>query len=207
MMKKTPFKKTWDKLMAKETTTTFMVTVTHSGAHSGFWDLFSTCGRHKSSASVSHKEVSTDTKAVPAKARYSPEQKMGRMLLKEACEAAGLKFSVSANVDFDRYNVQHSKYTRKGGQTVYDVVLEFATIEFWFRQGVGSEGVIKIRDRDNYYTNNDPELTVSFADPKVVEQLAQLFAQWGKNGKPNIKSMMDMKVSLKEYIEQGTVSI
>ena len=199
------FKDIWGKLMAKETTTTFTVTVQHPGAEMQFFELFGTRGRCKSTAKVVPGMIKTETKTIPSKERYTPEQKMGRMLLKEACELAGLKYSAKYSIEPNDacYNVKHSMHTyQHTGRTIYQVCLTHACMEFNFRSGVGSPGTCHIRRNSRSWNSTDPIVDVSFADPQVVEKLSKIFAQWGKGPNPNNDDIQNEQFTLDEFVKE-----
>lgn len=183
----TAFKRIWDK-MGKETTTTFTVTVVHSGDQRDFEELFKKRGRVESWQAKTETSRTVKTKPKP---KYTPEQKMGRMLIKEACELAGLKYANSAKNGDDWYKLSYNWSTIDGGKTRYDIESSGADIYIEFPSGVGSKGEIVVISAEAYRVWGIParvpekdkvfEQEICFADPDIVKQLSKVLEKYCKS--------------------------
>lgn len=175
--------------MANETTSTFTVTVTHGGPKRDFDELFKRRGRNING--VDFKLEDTNTKKIPPKSLYSDEQKMTRLLIKQACEAAGLKYDSSKNREKTKelYEISYGyigRYNKEQGAAAIHVQLLRANIKLDFPNGLGSEGKAVIRESDkNYYRAGEFPKSIAFnlAAPDISETFTELFKEWGTKSK------------------------
>lgn len=176
-MTTTPFKKAWNRLMAKETTTTFTVTVTHPGGQATFGELFTRCGRHKSKMDVRVSVQQSDSKDVPAETKYSKEQKITRMLLKQACEEAGLE-QKNGRPNHVEYNLSYERGTRKGGRTYYSIELRNITLKVKFPDGLSQAGEIHVQRTRTSWGYRDPKVIINLVDPNFLKDLTNFIKWW-----------------------------
>lgn len=181
----------WKKIMAKETTSTFTVTVKHRGNKKEFLNLFRPKGGQ---IDLEWKLEKTETKDGETFARYTPEQKMVRLLLKKCCEAAGLKY-----MGYKRgwgipggYHIEYDYCSKHSNVTRYRIDLKGIRINLEFSNGLNNPGELMV-----YYTNDPKEinkkigrllsrvlvpnesLKVNMADPDIEQKLTDLFEKWG----------------------------
>ena len=175
--------------MANETTSTFTVTVTHGGPKRDFGELFRRRGRNVKK--VDFKLEDTATKKIPPKSLYSDEQKMVRLLIKQSCEAAGLKYDSPKHREKTKevYHISYgyvSRYNKKNGSSIIHVQLLRASIKLNFPNGLGSDGQAIIREtgKDYYRAGETPKsLPINLATPDIAGTLTLLFKRWGTESK------------------------
>jgi hypothetical protein len=175
--------------MANETTSTFTVTVTHGGPKREFGELFKSRGRKVTA--IASKMEDTATKKIPPKALYSDEQKMTRLLIKLACEAAGLKYASAKNREKTKelYEISYGyvpRHRKKAGAATIHVSLLRARVQLEFPNGLGSEGKASIFEtgKSYYRTGEAPEsFAINLATPDISDKFTELFKKWGLESK------------------------
>ena len=178
------FKKAWKETMAKETTTTYTVTVTHKGPHKDFDEIFKDKRCVKDWEAVEEK---TETKNLPPKSKYSPETKIVRAFFKKAAEKAGLKYGGHGSAPYKGEGTYHIDYAYDAWR-VPALTINFKMVR-WdvkFPKGAGSLGKIDIWDSGvpsapawQGRTRHNHEIEFSIADPQAEEKLVELFKEWG----------------------------
>jgi hypothetical protein len=179
--------------MAKETTSTFTITVTHAGPKKSFSTLFRQKATVKKCATKLDK---TNTVKIAPISKYTDEQKMGRLLLKNALEAAGLKYTTDP-VIVGKYYVDYAWPCYKDGYTSYEVRVGHARIGISFEKGLSSTGRCQIysysnkiySDKTQHYKWRKPqpndEFDINLADPSINKLLESTFVKWGLGTAPS----------------------
>lgn len=179
--------------MGKETTTTFTVTVTYTGPQKDFDKLFKARGRVSTFNSVAGQ---SNTKMTAADNIYTDEQKMVRLFIKQACEAAGLDYAgVKLSVGSPKtYNLDyHYKTSKRSKKAAYYIYLCGVKIELDFDSGIDSQGKLRLFDHHNEIVKKmktqygwEAETTIpnyeadfSVADPKCKDDLIKILKEWG----------------------------
>jgi len=173
--------KIWKRIMAKETTTTFTVTVKHNGTKRGFWECFKRYGQINSATAS---EVSTGTVDIAPVSMYTDEQKMIRAMLKQCCVKAGLAFNNQKNRGLTR-NLYKILYNGSRSNE-FRVELNKAYILFAFSKGFGAAGKVTIKELGvkykSFFNSSGPDMEsypINLANPDVAEELKTLFVKWG----------------------------
>lgn len=179
--------------MGKETTTTFTVTVTYTGPQKDFDKLFKARGRVNTFNAITGQ---SSTKTVSVDNIYTDEQKMVRLFIKQACEAAGMDYAgVKRKIGTPKtYHLDyHYKTSKRSKKAAYYILLCGVKIELDFDSGIDSQGKLKLFDHHNEQSKRvkthygwesetitpNYEANFSMADPKCKEDLINLLKEWG----------------------------
>lgn len=184
--------------MAKETTTTYTVTVTHKGPAKSFAQLFKRRGGIKSAKVATG---TSNTKDLPPEKAFSDEIKVVRAFIKKAAEKADLVYGGGGKAPLGgagTYNIAYRNQWRfKRGEVSYNVTLRNVRIDIQFSKGLDQPGRIEIWDRtnpkkeqfQNYYGTtssrqvHNEEIDFNLTDPEAEEQLVKIFEEWGNKYK------------------------
>jgi hypothetical protein len=182
------------KIMAKETTSTFEITVTHRGNKKEFEKLFRAKGGQ---IKLETKMTSTKTVEGETHALYTNEQKVVRVLLKKCCEAAGLKYmGVKRQWGITGgYSIEYGYCRKNGTRAEYHINLHDVRVNLLFDNGLDVLGEIKVYDLKNPRRSmvkhtgpygwssqrpapNETHKT-SLADPEFENSLIKILKGWG----------------------------
>lgn len=179
--------------MAKETTTTFEITVTHRGGSKSFEKLFKPKGGQ---TKLQTKTVDSATYQSETHAKYTNEQKMVRLLLKKCCEAASLNYmGVKAKWNSQGgYAIDYGNCRKNGSYANYAISLNSVRFTLRFNNGLDSAGELSIFDSKDVKYETNPNNSamwrrqmvvgnevykVNLADPEFQQFLTELLKLWG----------------------------
>lgn len=162
------FTDVWKKQMAKETTTTFEVTVTHKGNKKKFKDLLKRTG-HVQDLKIKEIDSETTDLGVINEGYELPDAlKTLRLFLKDACEEAGLSYAKHWLCAADQYHIKYENAEN----------IRFSVGNAWWARFIVDEHYrnveIHIIPRGAKSTAVIDKLEYEVADPSFHEELVKL---------------------------------